>query len=229
MTVKLAHRPDRPVAFRAGPLPVYESGPGTCDFLLPLDLSELPGAQPLRKPYQPYLRIGLVAEQSCHFARRIMWELASRAVFAQLPTRDAVAAYPAPLAERDPCQVLSVLADEIDYWDIGRSRPYECSFGIWRDGFPDVVPIRVSLKPQPVGIAVEGRVRVNRNGVELFVNETKCSAIAFVGERMKRKLFGVDFVDNSDVDIRPAVVVDSGASNCGAVTDVAVATAKLYS
>ena len=230
-TIKLTltHRPDGPVAFRAGPLPVYESYPEACDFLLPLDLAGLPGARQLHKPVQPYLRVGLVAGQSCKFARRIMWELASRVVFTRLPTRDAVAAYPAALAERDPCQVLSVLGDEVDHWDIGKSRPYECAFGIWRDGYPDVVPIRVSLEPQLVDTAVEGRLRENRDGVELFVDETHCSAVSFVGEQMKRRLYGVDFADSGDVDIRPAVVVDGDGSNCNAVTAVTVVAAKLYS
>src|SRR5687768_8601600 len=42
-----------PVAFRAGGLPVYEAYPGSCDYLLPLDLSRLPGARPLPGPDQP--------------------------------------------------------------------------------------------------------------------------------------------------------------------------------
>ena len=40
----------QPVAFLAGGLPVYEAYPGSCDYLLPLNLSLLPGAQPLRPP-----------------------------------------------------------------------------------------------------------------------------------------------------------------------------------
>jgi hypothetical protein len=219
---------DAGVAFRAGRLPVYEAFPGSCDYLLPLDLSRLPGAAPLRKPDQPFLRIGLIADENCDFAQRLVRAVAPRIESSQLPVRDALGTYPVPLAERDPCQVLSVLGAEVDHWDVNRTRPYECDFGMWRNGFPEVVPMRLSLKPQIVDIAAEGRERRDRDGVELYVNTAYCSAIAFVGAAMQRKLVGGDFVDTGDMVIRPAVVVDGGGENCIAVADVAVAAAKLY-
>jgi hypothetical protein len=214
------------VAFLAGDLPVYEDYPGSCDYLLPLNLSLLPGAQSLRRPDQPFVRVGLIAEEDCDFAKRLVQAIAPRVESLQLPIRDAVAIYPAALAERDPCQVLSVVGAEVDHWDINRSRPHECEFGLRRgDG---VVPLQVSLEPQVYDMINETRQHRDRDGVELLINDIFCSTVAFVGTApMKRKLFGGDFV-SGDMVIRPAVVVDSGSKQCGVVTDVATAAAKLY-
>jgi hypothetical protein len=142
-----------------------------------------------------------------------------------LPVRDALAAYPSVLAERDPCQVLSVVAD-VERWDVVRSRPYECNFGVSRGR--DVVPVKVSLEPKNYDLATETREHRERDGVELLVDQTFCSAVAFVGGPMRRKLLGGDFVGTGDVVIRPAVVVDSGGEHCDVVNDVATAAAKLY-
>jgi hypothetical protein len=216
----------QPVAFLAGGLPVYESYPGSCDYLLPLNLSLLPGAQPLRQPDQPFVRVGLIAEENCDFAQRLARAMAPIVESLRLPVRDAVAVYPSALAERDPCQVLSVVAAEVERWDITRSRPYECNFRLSQG--KDVVPIQVSLEPKMYDLATETRQHRERDGVELLVDQTFCSAVAFVGAPMRRKLFGGDFVGTGEVVIRPAVVVDSGGVHCDVVTDVAVAAAKLY-
>ncbi len=216
----------QPVAFLAGGLPVYESYPGSCDYLLPLNLSLLPGAQPLRQPDQPFVRVGLIAEENCEFAQRLARAIAPAVESSRLPVRDAVAVYPSALAERDPCQVLSVVAAEVERWDVTRSRPYECNFGISRGN--DVVPIQVSLEPKMYDMATETRQHRERDGVELLVDPTYCSAVAFVGTPMQRKLVGGDFVGPGEVVIRPAVVVDSGGEHCDVVTDVATAAAKLY-
>ena len=116
----------QPVAFLAGDLAVYETYPGSCDYLLPLNLSLLPGAQPLRQPEQPFVRVGLIADENCDFTDRLARAIASVVETLRLPVRDAVAVYPSVLAERDPCQVLSVVASEVERWDVTRSRPYEC-------------------------------------------------------------------------------------------------------
>jgi hypothetical protein len=216
----------QPVAFLAGDLPVYETYPGSCDYLLPLNLSLLPGAQPLRQPEQPFVRVGLIAAEGCDFAQRLARAIATVVQSLRLPVRDAVAVYPDALAERDPCQVLSVVASEVERWDVARSRPHECHFGISRG--KDVVPIQVSLEPKNYDMATETRDRRERDGVELLVDPVYCSAVAFVGGPMQRKLVGGDFVGTGDVVIRPAVVVDSGGTHCDVVTDVAVAAAKLY-
>jgi hypothetical protein len=214
-------------AFRAGGLPVYETYPGSCDYLLPLELSRVPGARPLPNPDQPFLRIGLIAEDNCDFAQRLARAVAPRIESLRLPIRDAVAAYPVAMAERDPCQVLSVLGTEVVHWDIDRSRPYECDFSLRLKGIDDVA-MRVSLKPQLFDPVNETRARRDRDGVELFVDETFCSAVVFVGGPMQRKLVGGDFVDTGDLVIRPAVVIDSGGERCDVVADVATAAAKLY-
>jgi hypothetical protein len=216
----------QPVAFLAGGLPVYESYPGSCDYLLPLNLSLLPGAQPLRQPDQPFVRVGLIAEENCEFAQRLARAIAPTVESSRLPVRDAVAAYPSALAERDPCQVLSVVAAEVERWDVVRSRPYACNFGISRGN--DVVPMRVSLQPKMYDLATETRQHRERDGVELLVDPIYCSAVAFVGSPMQRKLLGGDFVGTGELVIRPAVVVDSGGEHCDVVTDVATAAAKLY-
>ncbi|MGX9788558.1 hypothetical protein [Mycobacterium sp. MMS18-G62] len=214
------------VAFLSGDLPVYETYPGSCDYLLPLNLSLLPGARPLRTADQPFVRVGLVAEDNCDFAKGLVRAIGPRLEALQLPARDAVATYPARLAERDPCQVMSVISADIQSWDIGRSRPYECDFRISRGH--DVVPIRLTLKPQTFDMTTETRQTRTQGGVELLVDPSYCSVLAFLGDRMQRKLLGGDFVDTGDVIIRPAVVVDSGGEHCDVVMDVAAAAAKLY-
>jgi hypothetical protein len=216
----------QPVAFLAGGLPVYETYPGSCDYLLPLNLSLLPGARPLRQPDQPFVRVGLIAEDNCDFAQRVAHAIAPPMESLRLPVRDAVAVYPSALAEHDPCQVLSAIGAEVERWDITRTRPYECHFGISRGR--DVVPMQVSLQPRAYDTATETRQRRERDGVELLVDPVYCSAVAFVGAPMQRKLLGGDFVGVGDVVIRPAVVVDSGGEHCDVVTDVAAAAAKLY-
>jgi hypothetical protein len=216
----------QPVAFLAGDLPVYETYSGSCDYLVPLNLSLLPGAQPLRQPEQPFVRVGLIADENCDFAQRLARAIASVVESLRLPVRDAVAVYPSALAEHDPCQVLSVAAFEVERWDVARSRPYECHFGISRG--KDVVPIQVSLEPRNYDLATETREHSERDGVELLVDPIYCSAVAFVGGPMQRKLVGGDFIGTGEVVIRPAVVVDSGGEHCDVVTDVAVAAAKLY-
>jgi hypothetical protein len=216
----------QPVAFLLGDLPVYETYRGSCDYLLPLNLSQLPGARPLRTPDQPFVRIGLIAEDNCNFAQGLVRAIAPRLESLQLPVRDAVGTFPVRLAERDPCQVMSVIGADVENWDVGRSRPYECDFRISRDN--DAVPIRVALKPQTFDMTTETRLRRTEDGVELLVDQTYCSVLAFLGNRMQRKLFGGDFVDTGDVVIRPAVVVDGGGEHCDAVMDVAAAAAKLY-
>jgi hypothetical protein len=216
----------QPVAFLAGGLPVYESYPGSCDYLLPLNLSLLPGAQPLRQPDQPFVRVGLIAEENCDLAQRLARAIAPAVESPWLPVRDAVAVYPSPLAERDPCQVLSVVAAEVERWDVTRSRPYNCNFGISRGN--DVVPIQVSLQPKMYDISTETRQQRNRDGVALFIDLRYCSAVAFVGTPMRRKLLGGDFVGTGEIVIRPAIVVESGGAHCDVVTDVATAAAKLY-
>jgi hypothetical protein len=186
----------------------------------------LPGARPLRQPDQPFVRVGLIADENCDFAQRLARAIAPTVESLRLPVRDAVAVYPSALAERDPCQVLSVIAAEVERWDVTRSRPYKCNFGISRGN--DVVPIQVSLEPKMYDLATETREHRERNGVELLVDQTFCSTIAFVGAPMQRKLVGGDFVGTGQIVIRPAVVVDSGGEHCDVVTDVATAAAKLY-
>src|SRR4029453_11561689 len=101
-------------------------------------------------------------------------------------------------------------------WDVTRTRPYECHFGVSRGR--DVVPIQVSLQPKMYDVATETRQRRERNGVEMLVDPVYCSAVAYVGAPMQRKQVGGDYVDTGEIVIRPAVVVDSGGEHCDVVT-----------
>jgi hypothetical protein len=135
------------------------------------------------------------------------------------------------LAERDPCQVLSVLGAEVDHWDVDRTQPYQCEFGIWRDGDPDVLSMRVALEPKIVDIATAGKQHRVSRGIDVYLDPTFCSAVAFGGPPMQRRLAGGDFVDVANVVVRPAVVVDSDEAGCAgtnAVVDVTATAAELY-
>jgi hypothetical protein len=223
----LAHVNGEPVAFQAAGLPVYEAFPGTCDYLLPMDLSRLPGAPPMRGPDRSFVRIGLIADGNCEFVQRLVRALAPRVATLHVPLRDAVATYPAQVAEHDPCHVLAALRGQVGHWDAQDSRPYQCDFVLQRLGF-DATPLRVSLEPQAYDLATETRTRLDRDGVEVYVDQGSCTAATFVGAALRRKLVGGDFVATGEVVIRPAVVVDAGPGHCDAAVDVAAAASKLY-
>lgn len=221
------HVDGQPVDFQAAGLPVYEAYPGSCDYLVPLDLSQLPGAPPPRGADRPFVRIGLIADGNCAFVQRLVRALAPRLAAVRVPLRDALATYPARVAEHDPCHVLAALRDQVGYWDVGHSRPYECHFVLQRLGF-DATPVTVALEPQAYDLSTETRSRLDHDGVEVFVDRGSCTAATFVGPPLRRKLVGGDFVATGAVVIRPAVVVDAGPARCDAAVDVAAAAAKFY-
>jgi hypothetical protein len=225
--VTLTHVDGQPVAFQATGLPVYEAYPGSCDYLVPIDLSRLPGAPPPRVPDRPFVRIGLVADENCGFVQRLVRALAPRLAALHVPLRDALAVYPAEVAERDPCHVLAAVGSQAGLWDVERSRPYECDFTLRRNGSDDM-PVQVSLEPQAYDSATETRTRIDRGGIEVLVDQGSCAATTYVGPPLRRKLVGGDFVPTGEVVIRPAVVVDAGIGHCDAATDVAAAAAKFY-
>ncbi|MET0698884.1 MAG: hypothetical protein ABWY93_04395 [Mycobacterium sp.] len=222
-------RAEGPPAFRVGGTPIYETAEDSCEYELPLDLSHLPGATQLRKPDQPYLRVGVIGTPDCALTKKLVAAVAERVSAGPLPPRDAAAVYPTPLAERDPCEVLAQIGPAVDHWDVNRTRPYECEFGVWRDGYPEVLSIRVALEPKIVDIATEGKDHRVIDGADVYLDSTFCSAVAFVGPTMQRRLAGGDFVDVANVVVRPAVVVDGGDSGCDAAVDIAAQAAKLYS
>jgi hypothetical protein len=218
----------QPVAFRAGGVAVYESAHDSCDYLLPVDLSRLPGATRLRKPDQPFLRVGLVGEQDCDLTKKLAGAIAQWTATAPLPARDAAAVYPVALAERDPCEVLSVIAGDVDHWDITQTRPYACEFGMYKEAYPDVVSIRLALQPKIVDLTTDGREHRVADGADIYLDTTFCSAVTFVGPPLQRRLPGGDFVDVANVEVRPAVSIDAGEGNCAAALDVAATAAKLF-
>ena len=64
--------------------------------------------------------------------------------------------------------------------------------------------------------------------MEVYLDPVFCSAVAFVDEKMQRKVIGRGYADLDDVQIRPAVVVDADGRDCDGVTDVATRAARLY-
>jgi hypothetical protein len=224
----MTSQPGIPVAVRAGDTPIYRSYPGSCEYLVPLQLDKLPGARPLRKPQQPFVRVGLIGADDCGIALRITDAIAQRLLTAPPPARDGAAVYPSALAERDPCEVLPLVGDDVDHWDIGSTQPYECQFEMWRTGDPDVLSMRVQLRPELVENVTDGRERQQRDGVEMYVDHAFCSAVSFVGAPMQRRIIGGGYVDLAHSVVRPAVVAETGGKNCDAVVDVATRAAKLY-
>jgi hypothetical protein len=225
--VTLTQVDGQPVEFQANGLPVYEAYPGSCDYMVPLDLSRLPGAPPPRTPDRPFVRIGLIADGNCGFVQRLVRALAPRIAALHMPLRDALAVYPAQVAEHDPCHVLAAVGGQVGHWEVERSRPYECDFTLRRNGVEDT-PVQVSLEPQVYDSATETRTHVDRGGIEVLVDQETCTATTFVGPPLRRKLVGGDFLPTGEVILRPAVVVDAGLGHCDAATDVAAAAAKFY-
>lgn len=200
---------------------VHETSPGSCEYLMPLPLSRLPGARPLPGPEQPAVRIGLISQHNCILVEKVVHALEPRLASLHLPIRDAVGAYPAPLAERDPCQLQSAL--KAATWDVGASQPYLCALAL-RDG----TPVHVALQPELFDPETDTRALRSRDGVEVFVDTAGCAATAFVGPQMQRKLVGGDYVRSTDVVIRPAVTVGSAAPHCDVATDGAVTAVTLF-
>jgi hypothetical protein len=222
----MTRTPDGPPASRVGDTPLYSTGFGSCDLLIPLTLDRLPGARALSTSVQPFLKEGLIGLQDCELSTRIAGALATRLASVPLPARDAAATYWTRLAERDPCEVLSVLPDPVARWDVPGSGPYGCRFDVVRAGY--TVPLQVRLEPQLVEVATEARSRIDRQGTEIYVDPVFCSAVSFVDAPMQRKVIGSGYVDVADVVIRPAVVVDSDGGGCDVVSDVVTEAARLY-
>lgn len=199
---------------------VHETSPGSCEYLMPLPLSRLPGAVPLPGPEQPAVRIGLISQHNCVLVEKVVHAIEPHIASLQLPIRDAVGAYPAPLAERDPCQVQTTLP--VGRWDVQVSEPYSCALAL-RDG----TAVHVALKPLLFAPELDTRTRLSRDGVDVFVNTVTCAATAFVGPPMQRKLLGGEYIRSSDV-FRPAVTVISATPGCDVATEGAVSAAKLF-
>src|SRR6185312_14775154 len=175
-----------------------------CDVVVPLQLDRLPGAPAVPATVHPSVKVEMIAAPDCDLTRRIADALTTR-LAKPLPPRDAAAVYPARLAERDPCEVLSVLRD-VTAWEIAGSAPYECRFTRGDVG------VRMKLQPQLADVSL-GR----------------CAAIEFVGEPMKRRVIGVGYVDPVGVVIKPAVVAEEvGGTECKTVEDVMIQAASLY-
>ncbi|MET0898369.1 MAG: hypothetical protein ABWY45_10700 [Mycobacterium sp.] len=228
-SVELAH-PEGPEVARVGGVPVREAYAGSCEYLAPLDLAALPGARPLAGPAQPQVRISMVAESDCAGVPRVAEVIAENLSRSALPVRDGLATYSTPLAERDPCEVLSLV--EVGFWDISGSSPYRCVFGVARATDPEAVPMAVALRPRVVDVSVEGRELVETDGAEVYLDRQRCTALVFVGPPMQRRLGNGALVDTGDdLQIRPAVDVASGEEDCMGPTlaaEVAARAAGLY-
>jgi hypothetical protein len=230
-TVELA-QPRGPEVAAARGSPLREAFAGACEFLLPLGLADLPGASPLFGPEQPQLRISMVAEPDCAVVRRVASAIAEHVGRTPLPVRDGAAAYTTPLAERDPCEVLTTLADdEIGFWNIPGSGPYRCEFGVARAASDETVPMELSLRPRVVDVSIDGRELIRAGAAEVYLDRQSCSAVVFVGPDLQRRLGSGLLVDTGDVRIRPAIDIDSGETNCTGATlveQIAARAAELF-
>jgi hypothetical protein len=220
--------PGHAVAFRVNDTPVYSNVPDTCVYGVPLPMAALSGARPLRAPEQPLVKIGLIADQDCGLAQRIALAVAERVTTRPLPARDALAAYPYALAERDPCEAMTVVGADVDHWDTGTQQPYECRFSVRRPGSEDALALRVQLQPQLVDAATEGLERREQDGVAVYLDRRFCSALSFVGAPMQRRLARGGYVSVRNLVIRPAVVVDTSGGDCENAAGIAGRAAKLY-
>lgn len=221
-------RPDQPESFRVGAVPVYPAGPVSCDYLVPFDLSRLPGASTPRGPDQPHLRVGMLGGQDCAVAARLATAVGQAISSGALPARDGAARYSVPLAEQDPCAVLAVLSDQVERWDIAESRPYTCEFNM-RDDDGQVLRMRVRLQPKIVDIVSEdSEHRMLQDGNVLYLDGERCTATVFVGAAMQRRLAAGDFVDVDNVVVRPAVTVTGGAGDCRTAVGLAEMAPKLF-
>jgi hypothetical protein len=200
---------------------VHETSPGSCEYLMPLPLSRLPGARPLPGLERPAVRIGLISQHNCVLVAKVVAALEPRIASLQLPIRDAVGTYPAVLAQRDPCQAQSVLG--VASWDVRGSLPYTCVLAL-RDG----APVRVTLQPLLFDPETDTRARRSRDGMDVFVDTAGCAATVYVGPPMQRKLLGGDYIRSADLVIRPSVTVRSTSPHCDIVTDGAVSAARLF-
>lgn len=213
-------RPTGAAAFTAAGQPVRETSPGSCEFLLPLDLAKLPGAPPLGGT-APMVRTSVIGGGDCPLARRTITALADwLATAGPPPPRDAVAAYPIRLAEQDPCAVLSALGAQATRWDIARGTPYQCVFDIER------APVRVSLAPRVGNMVIDGRERRELKGVLVYLDRASCSAAAIVGPQMQRRLAAGGYEDPPDTVIVPTVSVTG--EDCDAAARTAAVAARLY-
>lgn len=211
--------------------PDVESAPGSCDRLVPLDLTGLPGAGGWSGMPQPMVRVGILGDDDCAVTERLAeaLDVALAGDGAALPARDGAARYPVRLAERDPCEVLDELGADVVIWHATRSRPYTCVFRV-RSGSSDGTGLELQLQPRIVGIVAEtAEQHISPDGDLLYLEPDYCSATVFVGSRMQRRMAGGEFVDVAENEVRPAVTVTGGAAGeCTEALRVAGIAAKLF-
>ena len=178
-------RPAGQSAFTAAGLPVHETSPGSCEFLLPLGLAALPGAPPLTSANQPVVKTSVIGGGDCPLARRTTTAVAEWLGARPPPPRDAAAAYPIRLAEQDPCAVLAAVGSEITRWDVERSTPYQCVFDVERGARP--MSVQVSLAPKVGNMVIDGRERREIDGTLVYLDRASCSAGSIVDPQMQRR------------------------------------------
>jgi hypothetical protein len=216
---------DSPV-FTVGDRPVYPYYDATCGLQVPLPLDELPGA-PVQSGHQrPYLQLAeLIAESGCDFIEEFAKALVVALDPMHLPLRDALAVYPVRAAEQDPCAVLGML-DGVTAWDAGAEMPYLCAFTLSRDRSD--VDVRLVLRPRSPKDSAGDFLLEERDGVEVYVGNEYCAAIAFVGDELDRRTSGGASVGMGEWATAPAASVNVDAPHCDVATDVAVAAAKAF-
>lgn len=213
-------------AFTVGDRPVYPYYEATCGLQVPLPLDELPGAPPLTSAERPYLQLSdLISERGCAFIDEFAKAVAVALDPAHLPFRDALAVHPIKAAEHGPCEVLGML-DGVATWDATAPLPYVCNFTL-RRGDSDV-EVRLVLRPRSPKESASDFFRDERDGVEVYVGNEYCAAIAFLGAELERKTSGGAPIDMGEWATAPAATVNADAPHCDAAADVAVAAAKAF-
>lgn len=216
---------DTPV-FTVGDRPVYPFYDAGCGLQVPLPLDELPGAPALTTAEQPHLQLAeLISGQGCEFIEEFTKAVVVALDPMRLPLRDALAVYQVRAAEFDPCAVLDRL-DGVSAWDSAADLPYLCAFTLRRD--ESDVDVRLEMKPRSPKDSEADFLMEKRDGVEVYVGNEFCAAIAFVGAELVRKTSGGASIDMGEWATSPAATVSVDAPHCDAATDVAVAAAKTF-
>lgn len=218
-------RASGPPVFSAAGLDVHESSPGSCEYLLPLGLAKLPGAPPLGGPDQPVVAVSVIGGGDCPLARRAVTAVAEWLGTRPPTIRDAVAAFPVALAQRDPCEVLTRL-DGVVRWDVDRATAYQCVVDVARGRQP--VSVQIGLAPKVGNMVIDGRDRREIDGTLVYLDRAFCSAAAIVGPPLQRRLATGGYEDPPDTVIVPTVVVDSGGADCDTVARITATAAALY-
>lgn len=173
------------VAFRVGDTPVYSFEEGGCSFSVPIAIDKLSGAPAPPKRLKPVLAVLVTDPEGakCAMAQDIL-KSAVAVSPTEYPVRSAVSAYPIPLAERDPCEILGDYPGLLARSDLGGfGGPFVCTFML-RDS---PLSYRLGFTAHTDGIP-DGYTAESSDGVDFYYRAqergdgTACGGIAMFGK-----------------------------------------------